>query len=168
MITIRIDPTRNNLVVKVVGYIAEKQAATIRKISWEGMDDLGNVFVTLLKKRAAIQVGEVFAIEAVKETEGQALNQLHEMSFGFATVRAEVDSYPEDGAVDIRVIAETGPACRFGPITITGKYDIPEEFVRNEVSIKEGAAFRVETGGNPAAPVCASVFRSQRGARFDP
>ena len=106
------------------------------------MDELGNVFVSVLSKKAAIQVGDVFTIGAVQETEGQALNQLHEMSFGFATVRTEVDSYPEDGAVDIRVIAETGPACRLGPITVTGKYDIPEEFVRNEVAIKEGDAFR--------------------------
>jgi outer membrane protein insertion porin family/translocation and assembly module TamA len=137
------DPAKNRpKVVKIVGHVAEKGVSTIRKIKWEGMDDLGKVFVSVLSRKAALQTGEVFAIEAVKETEGQALNQLHEMSFGFATVRTEVDSYPEEGTVDVRVIAETGPACRFGPITVTGKYDIPEEFVREEVTIKEGKAFR--------------------------
>lgn len=132
-------------VVKVVGYVDEGQSAVIRNIKWKGLKKTGTAFIGLAKKKAAIKPGEAFDIDAVRETEGMLLNQLHDLSFGFATVSTKVNAYPEEGVVDVTVIAKTGPACRFGDITITGDYDIPEAFVRAEVTIKKGRAFRAAT-----------------------
>jgi outer membrane protein insertion porin family len=140
------DPTKDKAtVVKVVGYVDEGVVATIRKIKWKGLKKTGSAFVALARKKAAVKPGEPFNIDAVRETEGMLLNQLHDLSFGFATVSTKVDAFPEKGVVDVTVTAKTGPACRFGEITITGDYDIPEEFVRAEVTIKQGRAFRAGT-----------------------
>jgi len=132
-------------VVRVVGYVDEGEVSTIRKIKWKGLKKTGSAFMTLIRRKAAIKPGEPFNIEAVRETEGMLLNQLHDMSHGFATVTTSVDAYPEENVVDITVHAKPGPPCRFGPITVTGDYDIPESFVRAEVTIKEGRAFRAAT-----------------------
>ena len=132
-------------VVRVVGYVDEGEVSTIRKIKWKGLKKTGSAFMTLIRRKAAIKPGEPFNIEAVRETEGMLLNQLHDMSHGFATVTTSVDAYPEENVVDITVHAKPGPPCRFGPITVTGDYDIPESFVRAEVTIKQGRAFRAAT-----------------------
>ena len=132
-------------VVRVVGIVEEGKQATIRSIKWKGLKKTGGAFIDLIRKKAAVKPDEPFNIDAVRETEGMLLNQLHDMSFGFATVTTKVDAYPEEGVVDLTVHAKTGPACRFGPITVTGDYDIPEAFVRSEVTIKEGRAFRAST-----------------------
>jgi outer membrane protein assembly factor BamA len=132
-------------VVKVVGYVSEGSPTTIRKIKWRGLKKTGSAFVDLARKKAALKPGEVFTIGAVDETEGMLLNQLHDLSFGFATVSTSVQAFPEEGVVDVTVTAKTGPACRFGAISITGDYDIPEAFVRAEVTIKKGRAFRAAT-----------------------
>ena len=128
----------------------------------------GGAFIDLIRKKAAVRPDEPFSIDAVRETEGMLLNQLHDMSFGFATVTTKVDAYPEEGVVDLTVHAKTGPACRFGPITVTGDYDIPEAFVRSEVTIKEGRAFRASMLANPCAYSRSGLLDGQRGARPQP
>ncbi|MGB0641399.1 MAG: POTRA domain-containing protein, partial [Myxococcota bacterium] len=144
VITVReANPKRNRPeVVRVVGFVQQSKPSTVRELEWEGMDGLGAAIVMLLKKKAAVQKQDVFSINAVKEAEGQTLNQLHELSYGFAKVSSRVEAYPEQKAVDVFITAERGPACRFGEITIRGNYDVPEEYVMSEISIKEGGAFR--------------------------
>ena len=147
VVTLRDARPRSNKpkVVEIVGHIVELKQSTVRSISWEGLDALGPAFLSLVKKKAAIEVGEAFGAEAVHETEGMLLNRLHDMSFGFATIRTEVDAHPEQRAVDVRVMVETGPSCRFGAVEVVGDHNIPEEFIRAEVTIREGSAFRAAT-----------------------
>lgn len=132
-------------VVEIVGHIVEFKPSTVRSVTWDGFDDLGPAFLGLVKKKAAMAEGDEFNAEAVTETEGMVLNRLHDMSFGFATVSSTVDAHPEERSVDIRFVAETGPSCRFGPVEISGDYSIPESFIRSEVTIREGSAFRAST-----------------------
>jgi outer membrane translocation and assembly module TamA len=114
-------------------------------MEWQGLDQIGAAFLGLIKKKAAISEGDLFSSDSVHESEGMLLNRLHDMSFAFASVESQVEAYPEEHAVDLRIVANTGPACRFGPVTITGDYSVPEEFIRSEVTISEGAAFRAST-----------------------
>ena len=73
-------------VVRVVGIVEEGKQATIRSIKWKGLKKTGGAFIDLIRKKAAVKPDEPFNIDAVRETEGMLLNQLHDMSFGFATV----------------------------------------------------------------------------------
>lgn len=139
-------PRRNRLrVVSVVGYVHERSPSLVRTMEWQGLDQIGGAFLGLIKKKAAISEGDLFSSELVHESEGMLLNRLHDMSFGFASVESQVEAYPEEHAVDLRIVANTGPPCRFGPVTITGDYSVPEKFIRSEVTISEGAAFRAST-----------------------
>lgn len=139
-------PRRNKpRVVSVVGQIVELKPSKIKSIEWEGFDGIGPALLSLVQKKASIAVGETFNAEAVHETEGLVLNRLHDMSFGFATVTAHVDAHPEQRLVNIRIVANTGPSCRFGAIEIIGDHNVPEAYIRSEVTIREGAAFRAST-----------------------
>lgn len=129
-------------VVSIVGHVLELKQSSIQNVTWVGFDDLGPAFLGLIKRKAAIGEGDAFNVDAVHETEGMVLNRLHDMSFGFATIETTVDAHPEKRSVDIKVEVNTGPSCRFGAIEIVGDHNIPEQFIRSEVTIKQGSAFR--------------------------
>jgi outer membrane protein assembly factor BamA len=131
--------------VKVIGYVKAKKPSIVRNIKWENMEDVGNALLNLLRKKAALKKGDQFTVSALKETEGQTLNQLHELSHGFATITSRVDAFPEENVVDVYIMADMGPPCRFGKITVTGKIKVPKALVMDEVTIKKGRAFRAST-----------------------
>ncbi len=132
-------------VVKVIGYVKEREPSVVRKIVWEDMDKVGKALLSLLRKKAALKQGDQFSVGALKETEGQTLNQLHELSYGFASITSRVDAYPEKNVVDVYIMADLGPPCRFGKVTVDGKIKIPKGLVMDEVTIKKGRAFRAST-----------------------
>jgi len=140
-------------VVEVVGYISERKPAVVRSIDWEGLGNLKedkktklvNVFYKLLRRYAAIQEGDRFTVDALREVEEYTLNRLHDQSFGFATVTSRVDAYPEKNEVDVTLIVDKGPTCKFGDVTIVGDFGIPRSLVMEQVEIKKGKAFRAKT-----------------------
>jgi len=140
-------------VVKVVGYIGERNRSTVRKIDWGGLGPLRvnkrtgleTGFYSLLVKHAAIHKGDDFTLDALREVEDLTLTRLHDQGYGFAEVTSRVDAFPEERVVDVMVDVTRGPDCKFGKVTISGDFAIPRSLVMAQVEIKEGKAFKAKT-----------------------
>lgn len=131
-------------VVEIVGHVLEKKPSIVRKIEWEGLGQLARnrktgqllPFYKNLRKRSAVQEGDRFDVDLVHEVEALTLNEVHNRGYGFASVKAKVDAYPEEGVVDVLVEVDQGPQCSFGEINIEGEFGIPRELVLEQVTIK--------------------------------
>jgi outer membrane protein assembly factor BamA len=148
------DPTEEKPpVVEVVGHIVENKPSVVRSIEWEGLGGLKRnkrtkqiqAFYTGLLKKSAIQIGDRFTTANLRSVEDLTLQVLHEKSYGFATVKSTVDAYPDEHQVDITVVVERGPSCKFGEVQVEGAFGIPRSLVLEQVTIKEGRAFKAKT-----------------------
>lgn len=141
----RKDGSRRGAVVDVVGQVAQGEPSLVRSIRFQGLENLGRPLQELLRNTAAIQAGDRYDIDAVKETEELILFRLREQSFAQATVRSETHAWPEEHAVEVTFVAQTGPPCRFGEVTVRGQEAVPEALIRDEIPIEPGRSFRAST-----------------------
>ena len=110
-----------------------------------GFEDLpmgGSALVSSLRNSIGMSEGEQFNLSAIDSAEQQILTTLQERSFARATVRTEVTVWAPEHLAQVKLIADTGPDCTIGDITFVGRYDIPEEFILNELAFDEGDPYR--------------------------
>jgi len=136
--------------VRIRGLVEEREPSTVRKLKYKGMKAIGGPLLMSIQRSAPLQEGAVFNLDAMKSSEAMALDQLQERSFAHATVRTEVDVYPAERAVDVAFLAELGPSCTFGEVTIQyvgsaakSQTLVAERLIRDEVTIKKGQPYRV-------------------------
>lgn len=140
--------------VKITGRIREGQPTSIQDeqgdpqegIVWEGFDSLSSrVSRPLLRRiqgQAALQPGGTFDLDGLGATEASTRAVMIENTFAHASVRSEVDIYPESHAAQVRIVTEPGPSCTFGPLNIEGSFDIPREIIMAEIAFEEGDPYK--------------------------
>ena len=130
-------------IVRLVGHVSEGPETTVRSVSWEGMEVIGKPLLRQLDGARPLVDGARFSLGDHEDTAAMALGRLQERSFARATLTAEVDAYPEEYAVDVEYTGTPGPACTFGELILEGDFEmVPQELVRAEIPIEEGANFR--------------------------
>ncbi len=140
-------------VVKVVGYITERKPSIVKRIEWEGLGKLKSrpgsklvvTFYKELRKYSAIQEGDRFTVEALREVEELTLRKLHDRSYAFASVTSRVEVHPEKREVEVILDVDQGPSSKFGEVTITGDFGIPRALVLEQIDIKKGKTFKAKT-----------------------
>ena len=136
--------------IRIRGLVEEREPSLVRELKFKGMKAIGLPLLMSIQRSAPLQEGAVFNLDAMKATEAMALDQLQERSYAYATVRTDVDVYPGEKAVDVAYVAELGPSCTFGKVTIEyvgsaakKQQLIDEKYIRDEVTIVEGSPYRV-------------------------
>ncbi len=137
-------------VVSIRGYLEEHEPSVVRKIDYVGMNVIGGPLLASIKQSAALQKDAVFNLDAMKASEAAAVAELQERSFAHARITTDVNVFPEENAVDVRYVAELGPSCKFGKVTIeyigSAAKDqklIDEKLIRDELTIEEGRPYRL-------------------------
>ena len=133
--------------VRVVGQVEEGPPAVVDEISWEGFDDLGGPLRSLLRQSAAIQEGERFDLDGLRETEALALERLQEQGYAYASLQSHVVVDVESHTVSLRIVASPGPVCSVGALTVTGDLPVPRQVVMDEIPLEEGQRYRLSDLG---------------------
>ena len=116
-------------VVDVVGVVEPGRRSTVRQVEILGFDGLGAVGRLLLaeaKRRSGVAEGDQFSLDEVDAGVAAMTAALKEKGYAFAKVQADMDAFPEEGAVDLTFEVELGPRLPFGTISVFGADRVPE------------------------------------------
>jgi translocation and assembly module TamA len=78
--------------------------------------------------------------ESAKQSLLDALRDERYAAARFVSSQAEVD--PDAAEVRIRIVVDTGPTFRLGPLEVSGLRDLPSDFVARYNTLKEGSIYR--------------------------
>jgi translocation and assembly module TamA len=131
---VRDDKGRVTLVVK----IDEGRRAYVRKMDFEGVDDLPRDEVNDLDDSLPIHPGDEFNEEVYDKAKDVLLQQLREHGFAQARVRGRVEVAPEEGVAHIVFEVDHGPRYQFGRVNVSGNRRIPAEPIAEATGIHRG------------------------------
>lgn len=133
VITLQIDPGKpvrvRNVQLKLSGPAAE--SATASKLNQE------------IAQLWTLPVGTVYTQTAWSDGKNRVLRPLHEHAYASANLKhseAQVDIEAE--AVDLTLEIDSGPAYRFGPLSIHGLKYYPESLAREQAPFKPGDEYQ--------------------------
>ena len=124
--------------VRIVGQVREGDPAVIDSVSWEGFEGLGGPLRSLLRESAAVQQGARFDLDALKETEALALERLQQQGYAYASLESHVVVDTESDTVSLRIVAQPGPVCTIGAVSVVGDLPVARHMVTDEIPIEEG------------------------------
>lgn len=127
--------------VRVVGFVDEGEVSVVRNVEIEGIDIAGGALRLKIDRSVADIQGDPFDLETAKSLANLVENELHDRSYARAKAEITISAHPEDHAVDLRIVAVPGPACDFGPVTLTGLVEVEDHLVRDQIRVEEGRAY---------------------------
>jgi translocation and assembly module TamA len=130
----RDDKGRVTLVVK----IEEGRRAYVRKMDFEGLDDLPRDEVGDIDDALPIHPGDEFNEEVYDKAKDVLLQQLRQRGFAQAKVSGRVEVAPEEGAAHLVFEATPGPRFQFGKVNVSGNRRIPAEPIAEATGIHRG------------------------------
>ncbi|RME23133.1 MAG: hypothetical protein D6798_14145 [Deltaproteobacteria bacterium] len=141
--TVRPATRRRGPTVVVTGHVQPGEPSVVRSLDIVGIEAAGEPLRAMLRARSPLVVGERFDLDLLDELVSLVQGRLREQGFAYVEVEPQVSAYPEEHAVDVVIEVVPGPACTFGPVTLVGDLTIPESLVFDEVTVEEGAPYRV-------------------------
>ncbi len=132
-------------VVRIRGLVEQGQPTLVRSVRFQNLDIVGAPILDLFRRTADVQVGDRLELEAIEATRDGIVQRLQEQSFAFASVRIKADIYPDQHLADVSFVADTGPTCRFGQVTVTGNVAVPGALIQDEILVHEGDAYKAST-----------------------
>lgn len=142
--------------IRAVGHVEEGVPSRLSEnVVLVGIDKLGDPLQRRLSAMAALEKGDIFTLEGYEATLQGIRGTLLDRSYAHVKVTGNVQIRADDHEVDIQVSIVSGPASRFGTITIEGLEKVPEPIVRGLLDVKEGAPFSASAIGRTRAKLYA-------------
>lgn len=127
--------------VRVIGYVDEGEVSTIRDVSIEGIDIAGGALKLKIDRSVDDILGDPFDLSTAKSLATLVEDELRDRSYARAHSELTIEAHPEEHVVDIRIVVTPGPACDFGPVTVTGLVEVEESLVSDQIRVEEGRAY---------------------------
>jgi outer membrane protein insertion porin family/translocation and assembly module TamA len=108
-----------------------------------GIERLPSDIVAELSSQSIAQ-GAIFDEAAYEDTKTAILRVLTDHGYAFAKVTARADVDVASQAATVMIQVDAGARARYGPITIVGLKQLPEERVRAPLRLEEGAGYSRE------------------------
>jgi translocation and assembly module TamA len=129
-------------VVRIVGHLREGEPTLVTEFEWQGLEVLGGALISNLESHATLQIGDPLVADDLHATEDLVLHRLREQGYAFAEVESAVEVDPETHSARVRLVANTGPICTYGSISVSENLPVPEVYVRDELQMEEGARYK--------------------------
>ncbi|MCW5891679.1 MAG: BamA/TamA family outer membrane protein [bacterium] len=128
-------------VLRIVIYVDEGPPVRVADVSVRVTDDPDGAVPRPQPTDLALEPGDVFTEERYDRMRAQlrAWYRTHARARVAVDKKARVDVRTNEASVAYTVVM--GPACVFGPITVSGLGDVEEEVVRREISFAPGEPF---------------------------
>ena len=145
-VVIRRSSRRRMKPVEIVGYIEPGAPTLIGEVRLEGLPEpppgkVEDPFTRRLRARVAISPGDTFDLATYTAALSGLRSELQERSYAYAAVDGEIIVDPVAHRADIVFTISRGPACRFGPVTVSGSKKVPPD--RLALKVKEDEPYHV-------------------------
>lgn len=128
--------------VRAVGHVMEGVPSRLQEnVVLVGVEKLGEPLQRRLRQVVSMREGDIFTLEGYQSTLANIRTTLLDRSYAYAEVTGNVQVHADEHTVDVQVAVVTGPASRFGAITIDGLDKVPESIVRKLLDVVEGEPF---------------------------
>ena len=128
--------------IRAIGHISEGIPSKLREdVIIVGIEKLMGPLKRRLGDMMALKKGDIFTLEGYQTTLASLRTTLLDRSYAHVRVTGNVQVHPEEHAVDVQLAVATGPACRFGAVTIEGLDKVPESIVRSLLDVEEGEPY---------------------------
>ncbi len=127
--------------VNVRGIVRPREPSVVESITLDGVPP-GPLY-NILRDRIELKKGDIFELEAYQRGVSAIRMDLQERSYAYAKVDGHVEVDPHSQQVRIAVTVQRGPACRFGPVQVTGAKKVPKK--RLEIDVVEGEPYHLST-----------------------
>lgn len=133
--------------VRVEIVIEEGEPVIIRSVRVQGLDNVPKDIADIVKRAAkrALPEGRPFDQEAFDGAAGAARRALTDRGYAYAKVEHDAAVDIVARKVDVVFQAVPGDPCVFGPVTIEGLGNLPEEPVRRALDIESGQPYSEAT-----------------------
>ncbi|MDP2304670.1 MAG: BamA/TamA family outer membrane protein [Pseudomonadota bacterium] len=128
--------------LRAIGHVAEGEPSLLAEdVVFVGIDKMGAPLQRRVRSMAVLEKGDIFTLEGYEATLRSVRGTLLDRSYAYAKVTGNVQVRADEHLVDIQVAVISGPASRFGAITIEGLEKVPEPIVRELLDVEEGEPF---------------------------
>ncbi|MFW5966043.1 MAG: BamA/OMP85 family outer membrane protein [Persicimonas sp.] len=128
-------------VVRIRLVIDEGEPARVRNLNIEGLSPLDESLRQKVTNDLVLAEDAVFTEERYLRTRSLLVNRLRGRAFAYASINGRAVVDPEENAVDVTYFLDPGPRSRFGEIHIVGNEEIPSEYIRDAIDIREGQPY---------------------------
>ncbi|MBN2800396.1 MAG: BamA/TamA family outer membrane protein [Deltaproteobacteria bacterium] len=136
---------RRAQVVDVVGYLEPGPQSTVRTFAWDGMNRNLTTLTSSVRRLGELQEGEPFNLEYAELTRDRLLTLLQDHAFAYARADLSFQAWPEERAVDVRLLVDPGPSAAFGAVSFSGLRHVPEAALREQIGFEEGDTYKIST-----------------------
>lgn len=131
--------------ITAIGHVVEGMPSRLREdVAIVGMEKLSAPVRRRVEGTVGLRKGDIFTLEDYQSALAGIRATLLDRSYAHATVAGAVRVQPDEHLVDIQVDVVTGPACRFGAVTIEGLEKVPAPIVRDLLEVREGERYSAE------------------------
>jgi outer membrane protein insertion porin family/translocation and assembly module TamA len=95
-----------------------------------------------LRTGLPLKPGDVFEEDRYERSRSALRDYFRQRGYARVTVEKAARVDVRDDTATVRYAVDTGPACVFGPVTISGVEEIDRDVVRREIAFKEGEPFQ--------------------------
>jgi outer membrane protein assembly complex protein YaeT len=89
-----------------------------------------------------LEPGDVFEEDRYERGRSALRDYFRQRGYARVTVEKAARVDVRDDTATVRYAVDTGPACTFGPVTITGVEEVDRDVVRREIAFREGDPFQ--------------------------
>lgn len=130
-------------VVDVVGRVTLGQASVVRGFEVEWQDDTANRYArsaleSFVLRRSFVSPGRTFDLGLLEYSLSAFRSYMQDVGYIHADADVKITAYPEEGVVDLVVVASTGPKTRVGEIQVVGNERVTSEQIMEVLRIDEG------------------------------
>jgi outer membrane protein assembly factor BamA len=122
-------------------HVQENEPVVVQKVELVGLEKLPRGAQRALERAQRLQLGEPFDEAIYDESKQALLAALREASFAKAEVVGAITVDPKARRAEVKYQINTGPACRFGRVQISGHEDLPPMAIWGAADIVENTAF---------------------------
>lgn len=126
----------------LTGHVAQGQPSRLRAVTIRGTEGLTAPLRARLQESVELAEGDLYDTLAWQEARDALRGILRDRGYAHARVDVGVNAFPDALAVDLDLHVTSGPACRFGTITLPNVRGVPMDAVRDALPLKEGQSYR--------------------------
>jgi len=95
-----------------------------------------------IKKEIKVKPGQRFARKILDQEKKALFTAIGELSYPYAKITTKTSIQPNQQTARIRYLINSGPMCKYGPITIEGNKSVSKNIIRRELGFKKEDDFK--------------------------
>lgn len=140
--TIRPRQPKKAGVVNIVGIVNPGEPSTVRKFEIRGLESHHGVLLRSVLDEGYISEGARFDLDAVNAARDLLISKLQNASYAYAVAEARIEAFPDAREVEVTIVADPGPSCTLGLVTIEGNEAVDTSVIADTIKLVPDSPYR--------------------------